>query len=95
LKGNNYDEVKTGVLERLPIRRIHPENNADQAAHDRVVALVQKILSLYRQRAAAKTPHEQTSLDRQLTATDAQIDCEVYAVYGLTEEEIQLVETCS
>ena len=51
-----------------------------------------EMLSLHRQRADAKTPHEQTILDRQLTATDAQIDNEVYTLYGLTEDEVQLVK---
>jgi len=29
---------------------------------------------------------------RQIDATDAQIDALVYALYGLTEEEIRIVE---
>ncbi len=37
-------------------------------------------------------PHEQTALDRQISATDQQIDQEVYALYGLTPEGIALVE---
>ena len=59
---------------------------------DRIVALVEKMLDLQKQRAAVKTPHEQTALDRQISATDAQIDRLVYDLYGLTEEEIALVE---
>jgi hypothetical protein len=39
-----------------------------------------------------KTPREQTALDLQITATDARIDRLVYDLYGLTEEEIRLVE---
>ena len=40
----------------------------------------------------AKTPHEQESLQRQIAATDNQIDALVYKLYGLTEEEIEAVE---
>jgi len=40
----------------------------------------------------AKTPHEQESLQRQIVATDKQIDALVYQLYGLTEEEIRIVE---
>lgn len=79
-------------MEKVPIRVIDPKNKSDVAAHDRIVSLVEKMLSLHPQRAAAKTPHEQTALDRQIAATDAQIDREVYALYGLSAEEIQLVE---
>ncbi len=38
------------------------------------------------------TAHEKTMLQRQITATDHQINHIVYALYGLTSEEIQIVE---
>jgi len=41
----------------------------------------------------AHTPHEQTVLQRQIEATDRQIDALVYKLYGLTEEEIKIVES--
>jgi len=40
----------------------------------------------------AKTPHEQESIQRQIAATDKQIDALVYELYGLTEEGIRIVE---
>ena len=40
----------------------------------------------------AKTPHEQESLQRQIAATDRQIDDLVYELYGLTKDEIRIVE---
>jgi hypothetical protein len=36
--------------------------------------------------------HEKDALQRQIGATDGQIDRLVYEVYGLTEEEIRIVE---
>lgn len=44
------------------------------------------------QPASAKTAHEQTALQRQIAATDREIDALVYALYGLTDEEIRIVE---
>ena len=35
---------------------------------------------------------EQDTLQRQIEATDRQIDSQVYELYGLTEEEIWIVE---
>jgi len=35
---------------------------------------------------------ERTAIKRQIQATDAQIDQLVYQLYGLTEEEIKIVE---
>jgi hypothetical protein len=55
-------------------------------------SLVETMLDLHKKLAAAKTPNEKTVLQRQITATDAQIDRLVYELYGLTAEEIKLVE---
>jgi hypothetical protein len=41
---------------------------------------------------ASQTPYEQELLQREIDATDAQIDRLVYDLYGLTEEEIKIVE---
>ena len=40
----------------------------------------------------AKTPHEQESLQRTIAATDKSIDALVYDLYGLTDDEIRIVE---
>ena len=76
----------------LPIRVIDPANKTAVAVHDRIVGQVETMLDLHRQRTAVKTPHEQTALDRQIAATDTQIDRLVYDLYGLTEDEIAVVE---
>jgi len=57
-----------------------------------VVALVQTMLDLHQRHAAEAVPHVKTTLQRQIEATDRQIDALVYALYGLTEEEIAIVE---
>ena len=36
--------------------------------------------------------HERTVIERQIEATDREIDRLVYELYGLSEEEIRLVE---
>ncbi len=40
----------------------------------------------------AKAPHDQTVLQAQIAATDREIDRLVYELYGLTAEEIRIVE---
>lgn len=40
----------------------------------------------------AKTSHDRTSLERQISATDRQIDQLVYELYELTDKEIKIVE---
>jgi hypothetical protein len=50
------------------------------------------MLTLHQQSAAAKTPDAQARSQRQIDATDRHIDRLVYELYGLTEEEIKIVE---
>jgi len=57
-----------------------------------MVALVEAMLALHRRLAAARTAHDTTLIRRQIDATDRQIDRLVYELYGLTEEEIEIVE---
>ena len=87
-----FQKILIKDARRLPIRLIDPASKADVAAHDQLVGLVEQMLDLHKRRGEARTPHEQTVLDRQISATDARIDRLVYGLYGLTEEEIRLVE---
>ncbi len=50
------------------------------------------MLSLHKQLDAAKTPADKPAIQRQIDATDRRIDEFVYELYGLTEEEIGIVE---
>ena len=60
--------------------------------HDTVVLLVEVMLGLYKKLAVARTPDATVRLERQIAATDGQIDSLVYELYGLTDEEIGIVE---
>jgi len=88
----NWMSANRQFLSQVPIRTINFSDKADKAAHDRMVTLVEAMLGLHRQLAAARTPQEQTALERQIAASDAQIDRLVYDLYGLTADEIKLVE---
>jgi len=60
-----------------------------------MVVLVEQILSLHKHLPEAKTDQENTTIRRQIEASDAAIDVLVYELYGLTEEEIGIVESGS
>jgi hypothetical protein len=47
---------------------------ADVTRHDRMVSLVEKMLSLHKQLPETTTPHEKTALERRIEAPDGQID---------------------
>lgn len=89
-KGEALAEVKKKHVEQLPIRTIDMSNPVDVKCHDRMVALVQRMLDLHKQTPA--TPFEQERLARDISATDAEIDRLVYELYELTPEEVKIVE---
>ena len=68
-----------------------PEN-LDRKSHDRLVSLVDKMLTLKPATHTAKTDTERNALQNAIRKTDRDIDQLVYQLYGLTPEEIALVE---
>ncbi len=79
-------------LSQLPIRTINFSDPADKDRYDKMVKLVEQMLSLHKQLAGTKTPDDKTRFKRQIDATDHQIDNIMYELYRLTEKEIQSVE---
>jgi type I restriction-modification system DNA methylase subunit len=84
-----FPQFKVKELATFPIRKVSFSEKSDKVAHDKLVALVEKMLALHQQLAAAKTPQDTNLLQRQIDATDKQID---QLVYALTDEEIALVK---
>ncbi len=83
---------KRQYLSPLPIRTIDFSEPADVARHDSLVSLGDRMLALHKQLQETRTPHDEIALKRQIEATDRQIDALVYELYGLTEDEIGIVE---
>ena len=50
------------------------------------------MLKLNKDNKSARTPQDKEFIQRQIDATDKQIDKLVYELYGLTEDEIKIVE---
>jgi len=96
LQGDSFN-FSAAFLKKAPIRTIDPDNPADQARHDEIVTLVEKTLRLHRElkellekEEATSGKHEQYQAD--ISTIDRRIDALVYELYGLTEEEIRIVE---
>lgn len=82
----------TQFMEQLPVRGIDFSDSADKARHDHIVKLVERMLTAKEELSKAKTEAETTRLERECESLDRQIDQAVYELYGLTEEEIRVVE---
>jgi hypothetical protein len=79
-------------LENLPIPTPNLSKNTDKARHDKLVSLVDQMLVLKKKEQAEAVPQTKTMIGRQIQAVDTQIDALVYELYGLTEDEIKIVE---
>jgi adenine-specific DNA-methyltransferase len=84
-------QVDKEPLLRFPFYPLNMVDKKDMDLKQRIVVLVDRMLDLHKQTPA--TPQEKEQLQRQIAATDRQIDTLVYQLYGLTDEEIALVES--
>jgi hypothetical protein len=87
-----YFAANKQYIEKLPIRPIDFSDKQDAARHDRMVSLVTRMLDLNKKAADASLPADKEMYKRQIDATDREIDGLVYELYGLTDEEIKIVE---
>lgn len=97
--GENYYEFRAQFVERFPVRPINFSDADDKARHERMVSLVGRMLELTPllspQMGGGKgprTPGEKERVMREIEATDKAIDRLVYELYGLSPEEIGIVE---
>lgn len=75
---------------QLPIKDIEKNPDQDLNTKNTICALVERMLELNKRTPA--TPQEQLEVQRNIAATDRQIDTLVYQLYDLTPEEIAIVE---
>ena len=64
----------------------------EHPAHNQLAQLVEQAESLREKLKAITTNHKRTIFQHQIETTDRRIDQLVYDLYGLTTEEIQIVE---
>ena len=104
----SFPKVLIKDLRGFPIRKINFDDPAEVAQHDKMVGFVEQMLALHKKLNGQKTseflensevsdarglsPREKEMIQRQIEMVDSAIDRLVYALYGLTEEEIKIVE---
>ena len=74
------------------IRTINFSDPAETAKHDKLIALVDNMLELQKKYHDARMDQDKELYERQIKIVDTQIDQMVYDLYGLTEEEVKVVE---
>jgi len=87
--GNGVFEYLPNSLGKFPIPK------ADKKTRDKISMLADKMLELKKKEAAEKNPQLKTMISRQIDGVDKTIDEAVYGLYGLTDDEIDMVECYS
>jgi len=87
-----FPKIKGTYLKLIPVCACDTSERATRPRYDRIVELVDNILALHPQLAAARVPQAKTVIQRHIEDTDRQIDRLVYELYGLSDAEIALVE---
>jgi len=90
--GGGLVHATPGSQGKLLVPRLDVSKNAQRKQHDRIVELVDQMLELHKQLHPAKNDRDKELLQRQIDATDREIDQLVYKLYGLSAKEIRVVE---
>ena len=79
-------------LSQLPFRLLDLSDPTDNKRHRQIVTKVEAMLEVKKQLASAKTDKDKTYYGNKFTSLDRQVDSIIYDLYGLTEDEIKLIE---
>ena len=63
----------------------------NKARHEKMMSLVERMLELHKS-PTARTPGDKERVKREIESTDKAIDRLVYELYGLSEDEVKVVE---
>jgi hypothetical protein len=79
---------------QAPQLRVLPIVKAPKEQQGKISSLVKKIMIYSEQRneIGDKTTDEKARLEKEIKKLDEEIDQEIYKIYGLTKEEIKIVE---
>ena len=89
-KLNDYRRFNANNLNAIPLRAINFSDPADVARHDRMVTLVEQMLELHKRQAAASASDREL-YQRQIDATDREVDKLVYELRNVSIGLRQLV----
>jgi hypothetical protein len=88
----NWRSANRQFLSLLPVRVVDFKNESDVATHGRLVALAESMQTLHKKLGGARSAAQSEVIQRQIDAADKKIDELVHSLYGLTPEEIAIVE---
>jgi adenine-specific DNA-methyltransferase len=89
---DDFPKIVLKETRLLPVPELKPSDPNGWERHDRITQLVVQLLAAKQQLAAAHTDRDKNLYERKCSGLDQQIDKLVYELYGLTDEEIDIIE---
>jgi hypothetical protein len=89
---DDFPQVTIKDIMALPFPTVDLNDPAVRKKHDRLVKLVQALLDTNDGLGKARTSHQSERLRHQAEALDQQIDALVNDLYGLTSDEVKILE---
>lgn len=87
-----FPKIKGSYLEKLPIPDINFKNEIQIQKYDEIIKHVELLLKLNAELPEAKLPEKIEQLKSRIAYSEDKINQLVYELYGLTEEEIKIIE---
>jgi len=78
-------------VKTIPIRQVKEDEPCNKYP-DIIANRASEMLALHERLAGIKAEADRQIIERQIKATDKEIDQLVYEIYGLSEEEIKIIE---
>ncbi len=90
-----FQKILIKDCRKFPIYKINVDNFSEKSKYNDLVEMVEGMLGLQGRFQGAKMEREREVFRKQIDILDRQIDQLVYELYGLTDEEIKIVEESS
>jgi predicted type IV restriction endonuclease len=90
--GKVFAEIKPSIIKELPIKKIDSKNKTEKFLHDEIVKLVETMLQLQQQKQSSTLPNQLHQVEQRIAYTDDKINEKVYSLYGLSAEEVKVIE---
>ena len=91
-KLNNYYRFNANNINEIPIKVINHDSSVEKNLYDKIVVLVGQILDVNSKLIELKSDNDKKNHQQKIDAVDKQIDRLVYELYGLSDDEIRIVE---
>jgi len=88
-----YLNVNKKQFNDMPFIELNLSIDKEKAIYDKVIVLVNQLLSATKELASAKTDKDINYYERKCNNIDSEINNEVYKLYGLSKDEIEIINS--